>query len=353
MKKTAACAAVLLGLTLVFSGCGTTKETAAPAPLVKTMVIGSEGAGEVQTFSGTVHGVYESPLAFQVGGRIMQRYVNAGDRVSAGQSLFKIDSKDAEEQVETARSSLNAASAQYDLANTTRERYQQLRNADAISALAMDQTQNQFDLAAAQLASAKSQLARAENNLGFTLLTSDRDGVVGSTMYEVGQVVAAGTPVALIVDDSSLDVHVSFTEKQYRDYSVGMPCTVTFWALPGLTVEGKVREIAAAPNTSTGTYDAKITLIDPPETVALGMTASVDFDRSGQSGHVMIPLTAMSTQPGQPAVWIIKDGKVHLQQVETGRYGENTVEIISGLSKGDTIVTAGASKLSEGEEVRS
>ncbi|MDY6084757.1 MAG: efflux RND transporter periplasmic adaptor subunit [Dialister sp.] len=353
MTRKAVAVALFLGLSLVFSGCGTAKNTTPAAPLVKTMIIGAHGAGEVQTFSGTVHGIYESALAFQVGGRIMQRFVNAGDRVSAGQRLFRIDSKDAEEQVEAARSSLNAANARYDLAKTTTERYQQLRDADAISALAMDQTKNQFDLAAAQLASAKSQLARAENNLGFTLLSADRDGVVGSTMYEVGQVVAAGMPVALIVDDSSLDVHVSFTEKQYREYSVGMPCTVTFWALPDVTVQGRVREIAAAPNASTGTYDAKITLEDPPKTVALGMTASVAFDRSATGGRIMIPLTAMSTQSGNPAVWVIQDGKAHLRTVEIGRYGENTVEITSGLAEGDKIVTAGVSKLSEGEEVRS
>lgn len=352
MTRKAAAMALFLGLSLVFSGCGTAKHTTPAAPLVKTMVIGERGAGEVMTFSGRVHGVYESALAFQVGGRIMQRFVSAGDRVRAGQRLFRVDSKDAEEQVEAARSSLNAASARYNLAKTTMARYQQLRDADAISALAMDQTKNQYDLAAAQLESARSQLARAENNLGFTLLSADRDGVVGSTMYEVGQVVAAGTPVALIVDDSALDVHVSFTEKQYQEYSVGLPCTVTFWALPDVTVQGRVREIAAAPNTSTGTYDAKITLINPPQTVALGMTASVAFDRSGTGGHMMIPLTAMSTQSGKPAVWVIEDGKAHLRSVETGQYGENTVEITGGLAKGDTVVTAGASKLSEGEEVR-
>lgn len=92
-----------------------------------------------------------------------------------------------------------------------------------------------------------------ENNLGFTSLTADRDGVVGSTLYEVGQVVGAGTPVVLIVDDTKKDVHISFTEKQYGKYSVGLPCTVTFWAFPDLQLKGTVREVAAAPIQSTGT----------------------------------------------------------------------------------------------------
>ena len=171
-------------------------------------------------------------------------------------------------------------------------------------------------------------------------------------MYEVGQVVAAGTPVVSIIDDSKLDIHISFTEKQYGQYSVGMPCQVTFWALPGVTVEGKVREVAAAPNTSTGTYDAKVTLVDPPADVAVGMTAEVKFDTASHQKGVMIPLTAIATQSENPSVWGVRDNKVYIQKVEVGRYGEDAVEIVSGLKNGDRVVTAGIGKLSEGEEVR-
>ena len=342
----------LLGVSLALSGCGSEKAAAPKAPLVKTMVVGETGQEVKNTFSGTVHGYFESPLAFQVGGRIMQRYVNAGERVSSGQALFKVDSKDAEEQAAAAQSSLNAAEASYKLAQSTLARYEKLHSVNAISDLAIDQTRNQFDLAAAQLQSAQATLARAENNLGFTVLTADRDGIVGTTMYEVGQVVAAGTPVVSIIDDSQLDVHISLTEKQYHQYSVGMPCIVTFWALPGVTVEGKVREVAAAPNTSTGTYDAKVTLVEPPETIAVGMTAEVKFDRAAGEKGVMLPLTAIATQKEKPAVWVVRDNKVYLQSVEVGRYGEDQVEILSGLRDGDKVVTAGSSRLSEGEEVR-
>ncbi len=345
-------ATALLGASLALSGCGSEKVAAPKAPLVKTVTVGETAQDVKNSFSGTVHGYFESPLAFQVGGRIMQRYVNAGERVSAGQALFKVDSKDAEEQAAAAQSSLNAAEASYKLAQSTLARYEKLHSVNAISDLQIDQTRNQFDLADAQLQSAQSALARAENNLGFTTLTADRDGIVGTTMYEVGQVVAAGTPVVSIIDDSKLDVYISFTEKQYKAYSVGMPCYVTFWALPGVTVEGTIREIAAAPNTSTGTYDAKVTLTDPPAEVTVGMTAEVKFDQNSNKKGVMLPLTAMASQDQNPSVWVVRDNKVYLQKVEVGRYGEDQVEITSGLADGDRVVTAGISKLTEGEEVR-
>lgn len=344
--------AALLGASFMAEGCGKKAAPAAQPPLVKTMVVGAEAAGEKRTFSGTVHGYYESPLAFQVGGRIVERYVASGDRVSMGQALFKVDSKDAEEQAAAAESTVISAQAQFDLASSTLARYESLHQVDAISDLAMDQTQNQYKLAAAQLSQAEASLARAQNALSFTTLTADRDGVVGSTLYEVGQVVAAGTPVVLIVDDSRMDVHISFTEKQVREYSAGMPCKVTFWALPGVTAEGTIREIAAAPNTSTGTYDAKVTLTEIPEHVTVGMTAEVSFDRAGGTDGVTVPLTAMAGQSSKPAVWIVRDGKAVMVEVKTGSYGENTVEITEGLAKGDRVITAGTQKLSEGEEVR-
>ena len=320
--------------------------------LVKTMVVGETAKAESRKFSGTVHGYFESPLAFQVGGRITRRLVSSGDRVTAGQVLMTVDSKDASEQAAAAAGALNAAEAQYRLASSTMARYEKLHELQAISDLAMDQTKNQYELASAQLSQAQAALARAENNLGFTSLTADRDGVVGSTLYEVGQVVGAGTPVVLIVDDTKKDIHISFTEKQYGKYSVGLPCTVTFWAFPDLQLKGTVREVAAAPNTSTGTYDAKVTLIDAPSDVVVGMTAEVSFDDPQGNEQIMVPLSAMAAQSEQPAVWIVRDHKVYLQKVETGQYGNDTVEIVSGLQKGDRVVTAGVQKLHEGEEVR-
>lgn len=343
----------MIGMTAVITGCGSQKAgSEATAPMVKTMVVGEKDKDNNAAFSGTIHGYYESPLAFQVGGRITQRYVSAGDRVSAGQALFKVDSKDAEEAANQAQSQVIAAEAQYNLAKSTLARYQSLHAVSAISDLTMDQTQNQYDLAAAQLDQANATLSRAENNLGFTTLTADRDGIIGSTMYEVGQVVSAGTPVVQIVDDSRLDAHISFTEKQRGMYTVGMPCTVTFWALPGVEVQGTIREIAASPNTTTGTYDAKVTLENVPDNVKVGMTAEVKFNTETDKGGISVPLTAIASQSSKPSVWVVVDGRAKMIPVEVGQYGEDSVQITSGLKKGDRVITAGGQRLSDGEEVR-
>ena len=267
--------------------------------------------------------------------------------------MFRVDSRDAMDQVDAARSSVISAQASYKLASSTLSRYKALHRENAISDLAMDQTQSQYDVAAAQLQQAKATLSRSQNNLGYTTLRADRNGVIGSTMYEVGQVVPAGTPVVLVVDDRQKEVHISLTEKQYNQYSVGMPCTVTFWALPNVMVHGVIKEKAASPDAATGTYDTKVSLADCPDEVTLGMTAQVSMD-DNLSGNksVVIPLTAIATQSSQPSVWVVENGRVKLVKVTVGKYGNDSVEITSGLKSGDKVVTAGASNLTQGEEVR-
>lgn len=350
---TKAGAVVLAGVFLLIAGCGNNEVETQQSPLVKTITVGEKDSENDTTFSGTVHGYYESPLAFQVSGQITNRYVQAGDRVRAGQPLFRVDSRDAMDQVDAARSSVISAQASYKLASSTLSRYQALHRENAISDLAMDQTQSQYDVAAAQLQQAKATLSRSQNNLGYTTLRADRNGVIGSTMYEVGQVVSAGTPVVLVVDDRQKEVHISLTEKQYNQYSVGMPCTVTFWALPNVIVHGVIKEKAASPDAATGTYDTKVSLADCPDEVTLGMTAQVSMD-DNLSGNksVVIPLTAIATQSSQPSVWVVENGRVKLVKVTVGKYGNDSVEITSGLKSGDKVVTAGASNLTQGEEVR-
>ena len=162
MKKFAVIfAAVWVGFSLVLTGCGNKKEAETKAVLVKTMVVGETAKAESRKFSGTVHGYFESPLAFQVGGRITRRLVSSGDRVTAGQVLMTVDSKDASEQAAAAAGALNAAEAQYRLASSTMARYEKLHELQAISDLAMDQTKNQYELASAQLSQAQAALARA------------------------------------------------------------------------------------------------------------------------------------------------------------------------------------------------
>ncbi len=335
----------------LLSGCGqeTTQET--PPPLVRTTVIGMTDAETEATFSGTVHGRVESALAFQIGGQITERLVQAGDRVTKGQPLYRLDSVDVSQQVAAAEEQLTAARLQLELAETNLRRFEELYAADAISAMTIDQARNGRDLAAAQVGQAEAAYNRALNQESFATLRSDSNGVVGMTLMEVGQVTGPGTPVVVVVDDSEKDVLISLTESNVRDVYIGQRAKITFWSRPGLEISGVVREVSATPIPQTGTYDAKIALAEMPEEIQLGMTARVRFTDSDEN-IILLPLSAIAEQSDTPAVWVVRDEKAYLQKVETGAYHGNNVEILSGLKKGDRVVTAGTQHLSEGEKVR-
>lgn len=342
---------MLTVLCLAVCGCGKSSTAEVPPPLVKTMTIGATETAAEHSFSGTVHGRTESPLGFQIPGKIVHKFVQSGDRVQTGDPLFSLDANDVEAQVDAAQGQVDAAAAQLELANKTLSRMETLYAQDAISALKIDEVRSKQQLAQAQYDQAQAALYRAQNQASFATLRADRDGVIGMIMAEIGQVVSAGMPVVAIVDNSNLDVQISLTEKNISDYPVGSSAEVTFWALPDQKSTAVMREVSPAPNPKTGTYDAKLTLSDPPAQLALGSTAEVRF--TGASGEqILVPLSALAPQSKTPAVWVVRDEKVTLVNVTTGAYRGDQVEITSGLNKGDRVVVAGAQNLTEGQAVR-
>ncbi len=332
-------------------GCGGESRTKDKViPLVKTEIVGQMNDEAAQTFSGTVHGRSEAPLAFSLGGKIVARYVQAGDPVEAGTALFQIDDKDASEQVIAARGQLEAAEAQRNLAESTFGRMAQLYAADAISALQLDQSRNAKELAEAQYRQANASYERALNQQDMTVLKSEHAGVVGATLVDVGQVVGPGTPVAVVVDMSEPEIWISLTEQTLHQYRVGETAQVTLWSRPGQTWTATVKEIAPAPNRSTGTYDAKLR-VETPFDGEVGMTAKVTF-RTEDANIITIPMTALAEQSEKPAVWVVRGDTVHLVPITVGDIRSERIQVRSGLKDGDVVVVAGTQHLYEGAKVR-
>jgi multidrug efflux system membrane fusion protein len=320
-------------------------------PYVRTITVGKDTYATDYTYPGTVRGKYESTLAFQVGGRITQRNVNLGDQVRAGQVLMVIDPKDVQQQVDNARAAVNSAASNAKLAADNARRYGALFRQGAVSESVWDTYRTQNEAAEATLAQAQAQLATAMNQLGYTQLTADHDGVVSSVTGEVGQVASAGAPMATVVQDGNREIEIYVPEGRLGTIAPDMPCTVTFWALNDVTADGTIRYISPMADTATRTYKVRIAIPSMPEGAKLGMTAKVTLG-AGSRTAVVIPRSALYETGGSTNVWVVRDGKVSLVPVELGPYQDDNVTIKSGLSDGDVVVTAGISKLREGMEVK-
>ncbi len=355
MSKKAICGAILLSAAVAFSGCG--KETApeTKAPLVRTQTVTVGGAAQAAEYAGSVHGRYEKNMAFQVGGQIVERAVQLGDRVAAGAVMMLIDPKDVAQKTSAADAQAESAYAQLSLAETNLARYRELYAAEAVAAAVLDQYQAAYDAALAAYQTAEAQSVQAHNALSYTELTADADGVVSGITAEAGQVVAAGQTVLTFVESGEMEVEIHVPENRLPDISVGKDVEISFWAMGDMKTRGLIREIAPMADQMTRTYKVRVSVPAPPAGMALGMTASVRVTGAKTGGAAKtaatLPLSSIYQTGDKPCVWVVKDGKVTLREVSVDSFGANEA-IVRGLESGDIVVTAGVHKLHEGEEVR-
>ncbi len=322
--------------------------------LVRTQKVVAAGAKNVNIYSGEVRGRYESQLSFQVGGKITRRFVELGSKVQPGDALLQVDAKDIRQTVNIASAQVASADSQLKLAANNLERYRQLYEKGAVSKAQYDQYLSAYEVAVAAARQASAQYAQGANQLDYSVLQADKAGVVAAISAEVGQVVSSGQTIVTLVQDGEREVEISVAESRRAEFREGMAMKVKLWAMPEGVIKGTVREISPVADSVTRTYRARIALHQPPAEMTLGMTAAVESADQTSSSVISyeIPLSALYQSGSQPSVWIVQNDNVTLRSVQTGSFGKNTVQVISGLQSGDTIVTAGVQKLREGQKVR-
>lgn len=342
----------ILGICLILTGCGNKDKVKEEIPLVRSQVVKLDGLSESATYSGEVRGRYESQLAFQVSGKIIRRNVDLGSIVQAGDVLMEVDPKDIQQTVSIGSAQVYAAESQLRLAESNLHRYQQLYEQNAISRAQYDQYQNAYDSALAAVQQAAAQYAQSSNQLGYSALYADSGGVISAVNAEAGQVVSAGQTVITLVRDGEREVEIDVPENRLAELRAARQIRVAFWALPARVVDGKVREIAPMADKVSRTYKVRISLIDPPPEMKLGMTAAVTIGNAGSGRAAYIPLSAIYQTGDSPCVWVIENGVVRLKPVTLGAFGDGQVELLAGLQDGEMLVTAGVHKLREGQQVK-
>lgn len=333
----------------------TARQAAGKIPLVRTATVGTAGmSSQAFIYAGEVRGRYESQLAFRVGGKIVKRCVDLGAAVQAGEVLFELDSQDLTQATVSYGAQLAAAQAQLQLAENNLNRYLQLFAGAAVSRAQLDQYQNAYDTARAAVRQAAAQYEQGSNQLEYTRLVADQSGVVAAVNAETGQVVSAGQTVLTIVRDGAREVEISVPENRLEELRQVKRCRVTFWALPGIAVDGNIREISPMANQITRTYKIRIALVNPPPQVKLGMTASVQVTPNlPPTTAVAVPASAVYQTGSFPAVWVVRDHSVSLRPITIGTMANDTIEVLAGLEPGEMIVTAGVHKLQEGQIINS
>ena len=354
MKNTALILVALASL----AACSKPAPPEEPIRAVKVMTVGVNTFSSGYEFAGEVKAQVESRLSFRVGGKIIKRQAELGQRVTAGQVLAQLDPQDYKLAADAARAQLQVAATNRDLAAADYKRYAALKEQNFISGAELERRESVLKAAQAQVHQAQSQLAVQGNQAGYAVLKADLAGVVTAIEAEPGQVVAAGTPVVRIAADGPRDVVFSVPEDKVANIKPGMAVKVRGWAqdAQAAMLLAKVREVSASADPVTRTYQVKLALSGTATPPPLGATVYVlPEGLGGVQGMPVIKLpTSALRQEGQAsAVWVLDKASmtVKSQTVQIATADGNDAVIAAGLQPGMSVVSSGVHVLSPGQKV--
>lgn len=344
---------LLLILSAVLAACSKPAPPAEPVRSVKVMTVGVQGAGSQLEYAGEVRARVESTLGFRVGGKLLERPVEAGQRVKAGQLLARLDAQDLRLAADAARAQVVGARSTRDLAAADFKRYSELKAQGFIGGAELERREAVLKSAQAQLDQAQAQLSAQGNQAGYASLAADAPGVVTAVLAERGQVVAAGTPVLQLARDGARDVVFSVPEDKVAAIKTGTPAVVRAWSSAG-TLKGVVREVAASADPVTRTFTVKIAL-HATDNLALGSTVAVlpQALQSVGTPVIKLPTSALWRQGQATAVWVLDPASmtVKAQTVQIATADGNDVVVSAGLQPGMQVVVAGVHVLAPGQKV--
>lgn len=325
---------------------------AAPRQVRTTTIIERDGASTI-SLTGRIEAEDEVPLAFRIGGRVLENAAKMGGRLVAGDLVARLESQNEENQLRAATAALAAAQAQYNQAAGHYDRQRTLFRQGWATRAAYETAEKGRKTAAAQVEAAEAQLAAAEDLLGFTELRADQDGVITTVGPGAGEVVQPGQMIVRVARQDGRDAVFDVPSQVIRSAPANPDIMVSLADDPAVKVRGHVREVSPQADPVTRTFKVKVTLDNPPEAMRLGATVNGVMTTTADA-VIEVPASALTRSDQSPAVWVVDPANqtVALRPVEVKRFGEYLVSIADGLKAGDVVVTAGVQALHPGQQVR-
>ncbi len=349
---------ILLLAAAALGACSKPESAPDPVRAVRTMTIGAETTSGSISYAGEVRARVESRLGFRVPGKIVRRDVDVGSVVKAGQVLAQLDAQDLKLAQDAARAAVASAQVNLTLAASDFKRFKDLRDQGFISSADLERRETTLKAAQAQLDQARAQASSQGNQASYASLVADAGGVVTAVEAEPGMVVAAGTPVLRLAHDGPRDVVFAVPEDK-----VGLIKSlagdagrfrVQIWGAPGAPLPVRIREIAAAADPATRTFQVKADLGAASGQARLGQTAAVWLDLPKVDGVIRLPLSALKEEQGRTVVWLLDKSSMTVQPTPVTIAGSdgNDAVVSAGLSSGQVVVTAGVHVLNPGQKVK-
>lgn len=327
---------------IALAGCsGKAQEaTVVPTPVRIAESFTGPAAPTIRT-NGLLVNKDEIRLSFKVGGVIRHLAVHEGERVRTGQLLAEIEQTEVNAQVEQARQAYDKA--QRDLARGER------LHADQV--ISLEQLQDLRTQAAVSQAALKA----AQFNSSYSSIVAPRDGTVLRRLAEERELVGAGTPVLVLgAQDRGFVVRAGLADREIVQVRLGDTAQIRLDALPGVTLSGKVTEIASAADPASGMFNIEVLLDSTPQPLKSGLVAKISIAPAAAraSELVYVPMAAIVEGNGRKAsVFVLEGDRARRREVDVAFIEEAGVALTSGVQAGEKIVTDGSLYLEDGERV--
>ena len=342
-------------LAVLLAGCGHKEaavETVSPAPVQATLAtVESLEAPRPIELQGVVMPEKETFLSSRAMGPVVKVQANAGDLVRKGDLLVEIQQDLSHGQLSQAKGAQAQAEAALSLARRNFERFEKLHEKAACSDLELDMARMQYEQAQGAVEQAKGAVSAAGSVADESAVRAPFDAVVVERMVNVGDLCAPGRPIARLQSRTGRRLLLTVREADAPFVKVGMSLPVTLDSRPDLgTIPGRVVEVVPAADMATHTFLVRVEL------------GAGDI-MSGLSGRTVLPGAprASLTVPAEAvlrtgglslAVAVDAEGKARTRAVTTGAVREGRVEILSGLSAGDRVVSPLSAPIADGTPVQ-
>lgn len=321
-------------------------------PLVRTDTVQAATAAS-RSFTGVVAARVQSELGFRVSGKVVERLVDTGQTVVRGQPLMRMDANDLLLQERAQQEAVTAARARAKNTADDEARYRTLVAEGAVSASSYDQFKAAADAASAQLKAAEAQAKVAKNASSYAMLVADADGVVLETLAEPGQVVSAGQPVVRLARAGQREAVVHLPETLRP--AVGSPAQARLYGNGPAAIPATLRQLSNAADRVSRTFEARYVLDSTLTQAPLGATITIEIpDEAAPSPSLQVPIGALFDAGQGPGVWAIQGTPTTVvwRPVQVHRLTDDKAQVAGNLNIGDPVVSLGAHRLREGEEVR-
>jgi len=331
-----------------------TREMAVPSVAVVTPTRGAPQ--EEIVLPGTMQAFTDAPIYARTNGYLKKWYLDIGARVRAGQLLAEIDTPDVDQQLQQARADLSTAQANARLAQTTAERYRDLIESDSVSRQDLDNANGNLEAREAAVESARANVKRLEQLQAFRRIEAPFDGVITARNVDIGALIDSGGNAKELFHVAAvhrLRVFVNVPQVYSRAATAGLSADLTLKEFPGRRFTGTLARTSNAIDVASRTLLTEIDVDNPRNELLPGSYAEVHIKLPSAATTLELPVDALIFKgDGLQVATVDAQNRIALVTVSSGRDFGEMVEILSGLTGSERVVSNPPDSLSPAQTVR-